>query len=43
MENISDTRADLGASQNALISSLRNTSVSQINVTSASSQLGSFV
>lgn len=36
---LSDTRASLGASQNALMSSVRNTSVSQINAASAASQL----
>ena len=36
---LSNTRADLGASQNALMSSVRNTSVSQINAASAASQL----
>jgi len=38
-ESLSDTRAGLGASQNALMSSVRNTTVSQINAASASSQL----
>ncbi len=37
--SLSDTRSTLGASQNALMSSVRNTSVSQINAASAASQL----
>ncbi|MDF1883399.1 flagellin [Sulfurimonas sp. SAG-AH-194-C21] len=36
---INDTRATIGASQNSLISNIRNTSVSQINAASAASQL----
>ena len=36
---ISGARADLGAAQNSLLSSVRNTTVSQINAASAASQL----
>jgi len=39
MESLSGTRAELGASQNALMSSIRNTSLSQINAASAASQM----
>lgn len=39
LDTLSGTRADLGAAQNGLISSIRNTSLSQINQASAASQL----
>ncbi len=39
METLSGTRAELGASQNALMSSIRNTGLSQINAASAASQM----
>ncbi|MDQ7067306.1 MAG: flagellin [Sulfurimonas sp.] len=36
---IADTRTTIGAAQNALISAIKNTSVSQINAAAAASQL----
>jgi flagellin len=39
LEDIGGIRADIGASQNQLISSIRNTSLTQINVASAESQI----
>jgi len=39
MKGIGDIRADLGASQNQLMSNIRNTSVTQVNVASAESQM----
>ncbi|MBL1243352.1 MAG: flagellin [Sulfurimonas sp.] len=39
LKEISNIRANLGAAQNGLASSIRNTSVSQINAASAASQL----
>jgi len=39
MSSISDIRSELGASQNQLMSNIRNTSVTQINVASAESQI----
>ena len=39
MKGISDIRSELGASQNQLMSNIRNTSVTQINVASAESQI----
>ncbi len=39
LEGISDIRSQIGAGQNSLMSSIRNTSVSQINAASAASQL----
>ncbi len=38
-ESISSMRSDLGSSQNQLMSTIRNTSVTQINVASAQSQI----
>jgi len=39
IESIGSMRADLGAAQNQLMSSIRNTSVTQINVAAAESQI----
>ena len=39
LKAISDSRSELGAAQNSLMSSVRNTTVSQINAASAASQL----
>ena len=39
MKGIGDIRSELGASQNQLMSNIRNTSVTQINVASAESQI----
>lgn len=39
MSTLNESRADLGASQNQLMSSIRNTSLTQINVASAESQI----
>lgn len=39
MTGISDIRSELGASQNALMSNIRNTSVSQLNAASSESQM----
>ncbi len=39
LNDFSNTRATIGASQNSLMSSIRNTSVSQINAASAASQM----
>jgi len=39
LKAINSARADLGAAQNSLLSSVRNTTVSQINAASAASQL----
>jgi flagellin len=39
MESINDIRAELGASENQLMSNIRNTSVSQINIAAAESQI----
>lgn len=39
LEGISDIRSELGASQNQLMSNIRNTSVTQINTASAESQM----
>ena len=39
LDAISESRATLGAAQNSLVSSVRNTSVSQINAASSASQL----
>jgi len=39
LKAIGDSRADLGAAQNSLMSNIRNTSVSQINAASAASNL----
>ena len=39
LKNISNIRADLGAAQNQLISTIENTSVTQINIASAESQM----
>ncbi len=37
--SINETRAELGASQNKLMSNVRNISVTQVNVASAESQI----
>lgn len=39
LKNIGDIRSDLGAAQNQLMSSIENTSVTQINIASAQSQI----
>jgi len=39
LKGISDIRSDLGASQNQLMSNIRNTSVTQVNIAAAESQL----
>ena len=39
METISDVQADLGSAQNQLMSNIRNTSVTKINIASAESQI----
>ncbi|QSZ42996.1 flagellin [Sulfurimonas aquatica] len=39
LASISDTRADLGASQNSLMASIRNTSLTQINIAAAESNI----
>ncbi|RLA79753.1 MAG: flagellin [Epsilonproteobacteria bacterium] len=39
MGSINDIRAELGASQNQLMSNIRNTSVTQVNIASAESQI----